>query len=145
VVPFGPIDGPLAGVTRRAAMEQAAQQFSAPKASGTPLFQSVLDGEATMQKLWNPQAFTMIALISDGKDEDSTFSMNAQQFLTKLKAQADPKKPVPVYSVGFGKDADMASLTAISKATGGQAINSVNAADLASAIAKIFLAAHQPH
>lgn len=145
VVPFGPIDGPLAGATRRVVMEQAAQQFTAPKASGTPLFQSVLAGEAAMQRLYNPQAFTMIALISDGKDEDSQYAMNAQQFLTKLKAQADPRKPVPVYSVGFGKDADMASLGAISKATGGQAVNSVNAADLASAIAKIFLAVHQPH
>lgn len=145
VVPFGPIDGPLAGATRRAAMEQAAARFSAPKASGTPLYETVLLGEAAMQKIYNPQAFTMIALISDGKDQDSQFAMTEQKFLTKLKAQSDPAKPVPVYSVGFGKDADMTSLTAISRATGGQAIDSVDAADLASAIAKIFLAAHQPH
>jgi hypothetical protein len=44
--------------------------------------------------------------------------------------------------VGYGPTADMKSLTAMAQATGGQAIPATNPADLASAMAQAFLAAH---
>ena len=60
-----------------------------------------------------------------------------------LQPLRDPAHRVPVYCIGYGADADMPALTAISQATGGQAAPSTDPGDLASAMARIFLAAHQ--
>jgi Ca-activated chloride channel homolog len=49
-----------------------------------------------------------------------------------------------VIGVGFGPDADMAVLTDMAKVTDGKAIAAKDPADLASAMAKAFLAAHAP-
>lgn len=145
IVPYGPIDGRLGHTTRRAALTSAVTRFAVPRRSGTPLYESVLRGRADMAQRFRPDAYTMVVVISDGKDEDSPYAMSRARFLRRLAAQTDRRHPVPVYAVGYGASADMASLTAMAKATGGQAVNSVRAGDLAAAIATIFLAAHKVH
>ena len=60
----------------------------------------------------------------------------------KLNAQRDPAHPLPVFAIGYGADADMNVLNQMAKLTGGQAVASNDPGDLASAMAKIFLAAH---
>jgi Ca-activated chloride channel family protein len=86
---------------------------------------------------------TIVVVLTDGRDEDSPFAMTKAQFLQKLGALRDPARPVPVFGIGYGADADMATLTDMAKLTGGSAAASNDPADLASAMAKIFLAAHQ--
>jgi len=49
---------------------------------------------------------------------------------------------VPIIAVGYGPTADMTSLTAMATATGGKAFAATNPADLGSAMAQAFLAAH---
>jgi ABC-type Fe3+ transport system substrate-binding protein len=144
VVPFGPITGKLGATTRRDALAAAITGYTAPNQAGTPLFQTVLDARAAMKPRVKPQTITMIILLSDGADAESRFAMPKKTFLTRLAKQSDPERSVPVIGVGFGPDADMATLSDIAKATGGKAIAAKDPADLASAMAQAFLAAHTP-
>ncbi|GAA0567251.1 substrate-binding and VWA domain-containing protein [Paractinoplanes ferrugineus] len=144
VVPFGPITGTLGAATRRDALARAITGYTAPDQAGTPLFQTVLDARATMRPRVRPQTITMIILLSDGADAESKYAMPKKTFLTRLAKESDPNRAVPVIGVGFGPDADMATLNDIAKATGGKAIAAKDPADLASAMAKAFLAAHSP-
>ncbi|WP_245922942.1 substrate-binding domain-containing protein [Paractinoplanes atraurantiacus] len=143
-VPFGPITSEVAGKTRREALGAAMARYRAADNSGTPLYQSVLDGVAEMQPKVRQGAVTLVVVLTDGVDGESTFKMSQAQFMQKLTAQQDPNRPVPVLSVGYGPDVDMKALNEMSAATGGAAFAATNPADLSSAIAKAFLAAHAP-
>jgi hypothetical protein len=141
-VPFGPINDSIGGVPRRTVMQQAAAGYKAYPSAGTPLFETVLRGVADMKARTKPDTVTMVVVLTDGRDEDSHYSMDRQQFLQKLGNLRDPARPVPVFAIGYGSDADMTTLTDMAQLTGGQAVASNDPGDLASAIAKIFLAAH---
>ena len=144
VVPFGPITAKVGAGTRRAAMAAAINHYQAPNEAGTPLFQTILDAQTAMRPRVQPNTITLVIALTDGTDGESTYSMPKKTFLDRLKKAQDPKRPVPVIGVGFGPDADMGTLTDIAKATDGKAIAARNPADLASAMAKAFLAAHAP-
>ncbi len=141
-VPFGPITAQLGGKPRRDALAAAMAGYRAPKVSGTPLYQSVLDATAEMQTRVRPGTVSLVVVLTDGVDGESRFAMPQPQFLSRLRAQHDPARPVPVIAVGYGPDADMTALTAMASATGGRAIAARDPADLASAMAKAFLTAH---
>jgi Ca-activated chloride channel family protein len=142
VVPFGPIGGKVGAATRRQAMATAIGSYKAPANAGTPLFQTILDAEAAMRPRIKPNTITLMIVLTDGTDGESTYSMPKKTFLAKLGRAGDTKPPVPVIGVGFGPDADMTTLNDIAKQTDGKAIAAKNPADLASAMAKAFLAAH---
>lgn len=141
-VPFGPINAKVGAGNRRAAMTAAINGYQAPNQAGTPLFQTVLDAQAAMRPRVAPNTITLVIVLTDGTDGESTYSMPKKTFLDRLTKSQDPKRPVPVIGVGFGPDADMGTLTAIAHTTDGKAIAAKNPADLASAMAKAFLAAH---
>jgi Ca-activated chloride channel homolog len=143
-VPFGPIDAKVGGGSRRAAMASAIKGYKAPENAGTPLFKTILDAQAAMRTKVKPGAITLIILLTDGSDGESTYTMPKKTFLDRLAKSQDPAHRVPVIGVGFGPDADMAVLTDMAKVTDGKAIAAKDPADLASAMAKAFLAAHAP-
>ncbi|WP_433377389.1 hypothetical protein ACQPZX_09740 [Actinoplanes sp. CA-142083] len=144
VVPFGPINDKVGAVTRRQALATAMRGYKAPNEAGTPLFQTILDAQAVMRPKVKPNTITLLIVLSDGADAESTYSMPKKTFLARLGKVQDQKSPVPVIGVGFGPDADMATLNDIAKATDGKAIAAKNPADLSSAMAQAFLAAHAP-
>ncbi len=143
-VPFGPITAQVGAKARRDAVATAIGHYKAPKLAGTPLFQTLLDAQAAMQPRVKAQAITLVIVLSDGTDGESKYAMPKKTFLDRLAKAQDPKRQVPVIAVGFGPDADMGTLSDVAKATGGKAIAAKNPADLASAMAKAFLAAHAP-
>jgi hypothetical protein len=104
----------------------------------------VLDGVAEMRAKVSPGTVTLVVVLTDGEDGESTFKMTQAQFMAELAAKQDPKRPVPVLALGYGPDVDMKALTAMSEATGGKAFPATDPADLSSAMAKAFLAAHAP-
>ncbi|GIE96849.1 substrate-binding domain-containing protein [Paractinoplanes rishiriensis] len=143
-VPFGPITAQLGAKSRRDTLATAIGEYQAPTLAGTPLFQTILDAQAAMRPRVKPQTITLVIVLSDGTDGESKYAMPKKTFLDRLKKQQDPKRPVPIIAVGFGPDADMTTLTDMAKATDGKAIAAKDPADLASAMAKAFLAAHAP-
>lgn len=138
-VPEGPLEEKLGPLTRKDQTTQTLSNLTAQNGAGTPLYRSLLDGIADAQKSYNPNAVNEIFLLTDGKDEDTPFSMSKQAFLTELQKLQDPKKPMPVFAVGYGANADMATLNDIAKATGGLAVPSIDPGDLVKAIAQIFV------
>ncbi|WP_203991878.1 substrate-binding domain-containing protein [Virgisporangium aurantiacum] len=143
VLPFGPLDEPLGGTTRRKRMGEVAGAYTAPAAAGTPLFETILRANADMQKRWTAESVNLIVVLTDGHDRDTPYAMPKADFFSKLQAGRDPKKPLPIHSIAYGGDADLPTLTELAKLTGGVAAPSTDPADLASAMAKIFLAARQ--
>jgi Ca-activated chloride channel homolog len=144
VVPFGPIASTVGSKPRRQALAAAMAGYRAPPVAGTPLYQSVLDATAEMQTRVRDDAVTLVVVLTDGDDGESRHAMPHAQFLARLKAQHDPKRPVPVIAVGYGPGADMRALSDMAAVTGGAAIPATDPADLASAMAKAFVAAHAP-
>jgi Ca-activated chloride channel homolog len=143
-VGFGPITAEVDGRPRRALLGEAISRYQAADGAGTPLYQTVLDGEATMRARVKPGTVTLVVVLTDGDDDQSRFAMSHDAFLGKLAAQRDPSRPVQIIAVGYGPDADMKALTDMAAATGGKAVAATNPADLASAVAKAFLAVHAP-
>jgi hypothetical protein len=143
-VPIGPMTGKIGSRLRRDVLTAKMASYKAPNSAGTPLYQSVLDGEAAMRAQAKDGTLSLVVVLTDGRDGESRFAMSQQAFLSKLAAQQDPRRPVPVIAVGYGPDADMNALTAMAKSTGGKVITAQNPADVASAVAQAFLAAHTP-
>jgi Ca-activated chloride channel family protein len=143
VLPFGPLDEQLGGQTRRKRLGEVAGAYQAMPAAGTPLFETILRANAEMQKRWTAETVTMVVVLTDGHDRDTAYAMPKQEFMTRLAAGRDPNKPMPIHSIAYGADADLPTLSEVAKATGGVAAPSTDPADLASAMAKIFLAARQ--
>lgn len=143
-VPVGPLTGDVGDRSRREAMGAAMAGYQAVDNAGTPLFRTVLDGVTEMRSKVKEGTVTIVIVLTDGQDEKSDFTMTRQEFLTELDRDADPARPVPVIAVGLGADADMSALNAMADATGGRAISATDPADVASAIAQAFLAAHAP-
>ncbi|WP_045745951.1 substrate-binding domain-containing protein [Actinoplanes rectilineatus] len=141
-VPLGPVAGPVGDVTRREALGRKIGSYKPEAAAGTPLYQAVLDAVAEMRTQVKPGAATVVVVLTDGADGGTKYAMSNQQFLSRLGEGQDPAKPVPVIAVGYGPDANMTALQGMAKATGGRAIPARDPADLASAMAEAFLAAH---
>jgi hypothetical protein len=142
VVPFGPLDEPINSVPRREVLRQTAEQYRPFSPAGTPLYETVLRAIDTMQELVRPDAVTMVVVLTDGRDEDSAYAMSRDEFLSELGQTRDLQRPVPVFGIGYGADADIAALEAMAEATGGTSVVSNDPSDLASAISQVFLAAH---
>ncbi|WP_229073761.1 substrate-binding domain-containing protein [Actinoplanes sp. DH11] len=143
VVPYGAINGNVDGRTRREALRAQIGAYKPERSAGTPLYQAVLDGVETMRAEVKPGTATVVVVLTDGADGGTKFAMSADAFAQRLAAAQDPARPLPIIAVGYGPDANLGALTTMAEATGGKAIPARNPADLASAMAQAFLAAHE--
>ncbi|MEV6300986.1 substrate-binding domain-containing protein [Actinoplanes sp. NPDC051861] len=141
-VSFGPVQSDAGGKPRRTALVDAIKAYRPEPNAGTPLYQAVLDGVAEMRAKVKPDTATTVVVLTDGDDGGSRFAMSQPEFLKRLAAGQDPAKAVPIFAVGYGPDANTGALQAMARATGGKAIEARDPADLASAMAQAFLAAH---
>ncbi|WP_203900497.1 substrate-binding domain-containing protein [Virgisporangium aliadipatigenens] len=141
-VPFGPLDEKLGETDRRTVLNQQIAGYKPQENAGTPLYQTVLDGVRTMKSKAKPDVVSMVVVLTDGSDEGSRFAMPRETFLSQLAAEEGDLRPVPVFTIGYGPDADVATLKAMSEASGGQVVMATRTIDVATAIAKVFLAAH---
>ncbi|MEV6341887.1 substrate-binding and VWA domain-containing protein [Actinoplanes sp. NPDC051851] len=141
---YGPINGKVGTQTRREALATQIGRYTAVDDAGTPLYQTVLDGEDAMRAESRTGTVTLVVVLTDGQDHGSRFAMSNADFLAKLNAGQDSSRPVPIIAVGYGADADMDALTSMAKATGGAAVAATDPADVASAMAKAFLSVHSP-
>jgi Ca-activated chloride channel family protein len=141
-VPIGLIDESINGTSRRALLE-AATRRKPPVTAGTPLFETILRANAAMRERYRGDRASMIVVLTDGRDEDNPFTIPKAEFLNRLAAGRDPAVRIPIHCIGYGADADMATLNEVAQATGGTAVGSSDPADLASAMARLFLAARQ--
>ena len=107
--------------------------------AGTPLYDVAQQSFQTMSDGYDPAAINAVILLTDGRNEDGDDTDDRKQ-LTALVASlrrsssGELSKPVRMFTIGYGADADMAALTAIAEASNAASYNATDAAS----IAKVF-------
>lgn len=88
---------------------------------GTSLYQTVLDGFTVMSDDYVDGANNIMAVFTDGRDEDAPGRLGLEELITQLEDAYDPDRPVQLLLIGFG-DADIDALTQIADAVDGQVV-----------------------
>lgn len=83
----------------------------------TPLYAAVDTFAKEQAANWQADRINAIVLLSDGKNETMTPTIDANQMIENLKA-LHHDTPVLVFTLAYGADADVATLQSISSATG---------------------------
>ena len=110
VVPIGPI-----GAQR----EQLATRIrSLVPTNGTPLYTVTADSFTAMQDAYDPDRINAIVLLSDGRNEDRR-NNDLDGLLSTLRAGSEGQgtRPVRVFPIAYGKDADLGVLRRMAEAT----------------------------
>jgi ABC-type molybdate transport system substrate-binding protein len=91
----------------------------------TALYDAVLAAYRDGVENWEPGRINTVVVMTDGKDDNAS-DISRAQLLTELRKLQNPRRPLKLIGIGIGPDADKAELTAIAKATGGQAFLAAN-------------------
>ncbi|HEX2272579.1 MAG TPA: substrate-binding domain-containing protein [Acidimicrobiales bacterium] len=110
VVPIGPI-----GAQREVI---ATRIRSLTPTNGTPLYTVTSDSFTAMQDAYDPARINAVVLLSDGRNEDRR-NNNLDELLSTLRAGSEGQgtRPVRVFPIAYGKDADLGVLRRIAEAT----------------------------
>jgi len=109
----GPVD------TQRSALTSGIQNQRPQK--GTPLYNSIGNAYRFMLGSYDPSRINAVVVLSDGINDDGTPSDDQQQLsalLSELQANSEgsDSKPVRVFTIAYGKDADKTALQRIADA-----------------------------
>lgn len=83
----------------------------------TPLYEAVSTFAAEMGEGWSSDRINAIVLLSDGEDSPNVANATREQMITALE-DLHHDKPVLVFTLAYGENADVETLQAISGATG---------------------------
>jgi len=89
-----------------------------------------------MREGYDPSRINAIILLTDGVNDDGQPDDDADQRSTLLKeirsgVTGESGKPVRIFTIGYGSDADMSALTSISEASDAAAYNAADAKSIA--------------
>jgi len=118
LIPISSLGPDGQGGTGAARLAAALSGLQAIPNGGTGLYDTTLDAVRAVRAGYDPSRVNAVLLLTDGMNDDDK-SITLDQLLGTLTAEQDPTKPVPVISIAFGPDSDVAALQQISKATGG--------------------------
>ncbi|MBA3487994.1 MAG: substrate-binding domain-containing protein [Longispora sp.] len=97
---------------------------------GKGLYSSTWAAYQELAKNYRSGAGNILVVITDGKDEANTGTLNLDTLLTNMQQAATSGKKIQVVTVGYGPDADLSALQRIAQATGGRALQSTTARDI---------------
>ncbi|NED97627.1 VWA domain-containing protein [Phytoactinopolyspora alkaliphila] len=137
LAPVGPLNEETEGLPHRDELTAALESLPERVVGGTALYDTTLAAFRHMQETYVPGKVNSVVLMTDGRDEDNPASIGLDALIDTLRDEFDPQAPVPVITIGFGPDADMAALHEISDATGTTAYQAEDADD----IEEVFLRA----
>jgi hypothetical protein len=135
LVSVGPLPASLGLITRR-------QQVAAVAKTGKPvplpaaLYGSILAGFKEMTSTYQARYDNAVLVMTAGV-ENAPGDISAPQLIRQLHALYDPKRRVEIIIIKFGNAGDFSSLQQIASATGGQAYDITNPAQ----ISKVFFSA----
>jgi Ca-activated chloride channel family protein len=122
LVPIGPTNAKLpGGKTRREILAGALTQLQASNGD-TGLYDTTLAAFRAVKRSFAPGRLNIVVVLTDGINDDPDGGIGKQELLTRLKAEQGDQK-VAIITVAFGANADIATLTEISRATGGLLFN----------------------
>jgi Ca-activated chloride channel homolog len=129
-VPIGPVGGKEpGGGTHLQVLQQRLEQLDATNGD-TGLYDTALAAYQYVKRNYAPDRLNLVVLLTDGRNDDPGGGISLDQLLQQLRAQQKDDQKVRILSFAYGKDADVAALEQISKATGGQVFTSPNPADI---------------
>ncbi len=126
IVPLGPSSDPVGSGTRREAVGRGVSRLRA--GGDTGLYDTTLAAVRAVRRQWRPGA-DVVVVLSDGRNDDPG-SMSLAKLLTTLRAERDGARPVKVYTIAYGEQADGAALAAIARGTGGASFTASSPADI---------------
>ncbi|MEA2716816.1 MAG: Ca-activated chloride channel, partial [Actinomycetota bacterium] len=129
LVPFGPI-----GAQR----EQIATKIrSLVPTQGTPLYTVAGASFAALRDSYDATKINAVVLLTDGRNEDPR-NRDVERLLTDLRAgnEGQSSRPVRIFPIAYGKDADLSVLKRIAEATNAAAYDASNP----STIVQVFTA-----
>lgn len=96
--------------------------------NGTPLYDVTASSFQTMYDGFDPSRINAVVLLTDGKNDDGEISDDQRQLDTTLallrdRSQGELGRPVRVFTIGYGADADLSVLRQIAEATNAAAYN----------------------
>jgi Ca-activated chloride channel family protein len=116
--------GPMS--QNEARLRQAIEGLS--PTNGTPLYDVVLDSFQQMYDRYDPSVINAVVLLTDGKNDDGNISDDAAQLertsseLRRL-SQGELGRPIRVFTIAYGSDADLSVLKQIAEATNAASYN----------------------
>ena len=132
VAPLGATDRD--GQTHRAALKAVTSRVSKRLApGGTGLYDTALAAVRSVRASYDPRAVNSVVIFTDGAN-DRAGGQTLDGLVAALRAGADPKRPVLLFGIGIGPDADMAALRTLTKVTGGMAWSVDNPDDMRQAL-----------
>lgn len=137
LVPMRKVSATVDGTSQLAVLRKA---FASVKpVDGTALYDTTLAAYAQMVSTYRAGTQNVIIIVTDGRNDDPG-SPSLAATLARLRATSVGERKVPIYTIGYGGDADSAALKAISNATGGQYYQALDPRD----ISKVFFEALLP-
>lgn len=110
------------------------------KLGGTPLYDSVLTAYRYMKDHAEEGRINAIVVLSDGEDSGSNTSLDS--LILELKGAENSEtldtKPVRIFTIAYGGEADKSKLERISKATGGQTFDASEGTNIDEILRKVM-------
>jgi hypothetical protein len=128
---------PLLGMSalnpgHRRALGSATGKLAA-QPTGTGLYDTILAGYTSAKSAYRDGVPNQVLIFTDGRNEDDAKSLSAAQLAARLKAAADPKRPVLLSVVTFGTAADAAVVEKALEPVEGY-VDNLNTADEVAAV-----------
>lgn len=134
LVSLGRLDAKVGAVSRRQALGEALASVQPVLGGATGLYDTTLAAVRAVRASWTSGQSNTVLLFTDGRNEDAP-SLSLDQLVRTLRKENDPKRPVPVITIGFGPDIDVQALQAVADATEGKVYRASSAAE----IQRVFL------
>jgi Mg-chelatase subunit ChlD len=135
LVSLGRIGSPSDPHARRQALRSATDELPrlAATRGNTDLYRTTWDAFSAVRKGYDPQSYNSVVLVTDGAN--NTSGLTRETLLSRLRSARTPSRPLPVFTVAIGPDADRKTLKRISAATAGAEYD----VDSAANIREVFL------
>lgn len=128
--------GELSNDQHRARMAAAAASLTKEVEGWTGLYDTIWAGYQAVKANYDPKRVNAVVILTDGKNEDPNGGLTLDQLLAKIKADANPERPIAITTIGIGPDVDAAALQKISRSSFSDYYGAPSPADMTNVLAK---------
>jgi hypothetical protein len=118
LVPIQPLGGSSGALTGRQKLAVALAGLQHVPGVSTGLYDTALAATREVRAGWQPGRVNSVLLLTDGMNEDDQ-GISLAELLRRLRAENDPRRPVPLITIAYGAQSPVGALRAMSAATGG--------------------------
>ncbi|MBJ3811683.1 substrate-binding domain-containing protein [Streptomyces flavofungini] len=140
LVPTGRLGDRKGDGTQRDRLTKAFGALRPVPGGATGLYDTTLAAYEKAHKGYSRGKFNTLVLLTDGVNQDPG-SISRAELISRLRALADPEKPLPIIAIAVGPDADEREADQIARATGGSGHEVDDPAQIHSVILKAIVQA----